>query len=97
MEPIDTHEILARKAAQCCSTTSTSWRASGWVDNAPNLSGIYNDSRPPAYVAGQLQAFRQWSMDGTFGIYAYDALNQFDYTPYVAAMNAAACSWRASI
>lgn len=59
----------------------------GWIDNDPAGGGIiYDESRPPAYVAGQLQAFRQWSMDGTFGIYAYNPLNQFNYTPYDAAM-----------
>jgi hypothetical protein len=59
----------------------------GWIDTGPG-GGIYNESRPPDYVAGQLQAFRRWSMDGTFAIFAYRPLNGFDYTPYVPAMSA---------
>jgi hypothetical protein len=58
-----------------------------WIDNDA-AGGIYNESRPQEYVAGQLQALRRWSMDGTFGIFAFDPLNKFDYTPYVAAMRA---------
>ena len=60
----------------------------GWIDNGGAGGGTYNESRPPAYVAGQLQAFRRWSMDGTFAIFAFNPLDKFDYTPYVAAMRA---------
>jgi hypothetical protein len=60
----------------------------GWIDNGGGGGGTYNESRPPAYVAGQLQAFRRWSMDGTFAIFAFNPLEKFDYTPYVAALRA---------
>ena len=60
----------------------------GWIDNDAAGGGTYNESRPPDYVAAQLQAFRRWSMDGTFAIFAYNPLDKFDYTPYVAAMRA---------
>jgi hypothetical protein len=59
----------------------------GWIDNGPG-GGSYNESRPPEYVAQQLQAFRRWSMDGTFAIFAFNSLDKFDYAPYVAAMRA---------
>lgn len=59
----------------------------GWIDQDPK-EGSYGTARPPHYVASQLAAFRQWSMDGTFGIFSFSGLNGFDYTPYVAGMRA---------
>jgi hypothetical protein len=47
-------------------------------------------ARDPAYVAAQLAAFRKWGMGGMFVNYVFSGLSSFDYTPYVAALQAAA-------
>ena len=61
---------------------------SAWIDGTgPEGRGA---ARPPAYVATQLQAFRNWGMGGEFADFAYAPLDDFDYGPYVSAMQAAA-------
>jgi hypothetical protein len=59
-----------------------------WIGPGPDASA-FDDARPPAYVATQLAAFRKWGMGGEFANYAYGGLSDFDYTPYVRAMQAA--------
>jgi hypothetical protein len=60
----------------------------GRIDNDAAGGGTLNESRPSECVTNQLQAFRRWSMDGTFSIFASNPLDKFDYTPYVEAMRA---------
>jgi hypothetical protein len=59
-----------------------------WIGPGPRASA-FDDARPPAYVATQLAAFRKWGMGGEFANFAYGGLGDFDYTPYVRAMQAA--------
>ena len=59
-----------------------------WINNGPNSAWEY--ARPPAYVAEQLQASRKWGQGRILPIYHYGPLRDFDYTPYVPAMQAAA-------
>ncbi len=59
-----------------------------WIDPGPNPDSTFDDARSPEYVANQLRAFRKWSMGGELANYAYGSLD-FDYTPYVAALQAA--------
>jgi hypothetical protein len=47
-------------------------------------------ARSPAFVAGQLAAFRRWGMGGAFANYVYNGIGAFDYAPYVAGLQAAA-------
>lgn len=61
----------------------------GWINGDEAREGPYAAVRPPGYVAEQLQAFAQWSMAGTFGIYSYKQLDAFNYRPYVPALRAA--------
>ena len=56
-----------------------------WIDTGPEPSA-FDDARSPDYVAEQLLAFRKWGMGGEFANYAYAALADFDYSPYVRAM-----------
>jgi hypothetical protein len=58
-----------------------------WIDSGPTG---FDAARDPAYVATQLAAFRRWGMGGAFADFAYTGLHGFDYTPYVAGMQAAA-------
>ena len=57
-----------------------------WIDGDVAHEGSYAAPRSTSYVAKQLGAFEQWTMDGTYGIYAYNPLSQFDYGPYVPAL-----------
>jgi hypothetical protein len=59
----------------------------GWIDEGPK-SSPFDDARSPEHVAEQLLAFRKWGMGGEFVNYAYAPLADFDYSPYVAAMQA---------
>ena len=59
----------------------------GWIDDGPKPSR-FDDARSPEHVAEQLLAFRKWGMGGEFANYAYAPLDEFDYSPYVAAMQA---------
>ncbi len=54
-----------------------------WIDGDVAHEGSYAAPRSVQYVAEQLGAFEHWTMDGTYGIYAYSPLDQFDYGPYV--------------
>jgi hypothetical protein len=56
-----------------------------WIDAGPKSSS-FDDARPPDYVRKQLLAFRKWGMGGEFADYAYAPLDEFDYSPYVSAM-----------
>lgn len=58
-----------------------------WIDPGPS-PGSFDDARPPDYVAKQLNAFHRWGEGKTFGLYAQHLLD-FDYAPYVPAMQAA--------
>lgn len=58
-----------------------------WIDPGPSPSS-FDDARPPDYVAAQLDAFHRWGEGGTFGLYTQH-IDDFDYTPYVAAMQKA--------
>ncbi len=58
-----------------------------WIDPGPS-AGSFDDARPPDYVAAQLNAFHRWGEGNMFGLYAQH-INDFDYTPYVPAMQAA--------
>jgi len=58
-----------------------------WIDTGP---APFEASRPPEHVRTQLAAFRQWSAGGVFANYAYQPLRNFDYTPWVPAMQGAA-------
>jgi len=58
-----------------------------WIDPGPS-AGSFDDARPPDYVATQLDAFHRWGEGNMFGLYAQHILD-FDYTPYVPAMQAA--------
>jgi hypothetical protein len=60
----------------------------GWIDNGPSTS-TWDDAKPVDYVAEQLRAFRKWGMGGEFGVYSYNGLAGFNYTPYDAAMREA--------
>ena len=62
---------------------------SAWIDGT-GAAGSWTAPRPPAYVATQLQAFRNWGMGGEIADFAYAPLNVFDYSPYVSAMQASA-------
>lgn len=57
-----------------------------WIDDGPRPG--FESARSPDYVAEQLRAFRRWAMGGEFANYAYAPLADFDYSPYVAAMQA---------
>jgi hypothetical protein len=62
-----------------------------WIDGDVENEGSFTAPRPPDYVAEQLAAFRRRGMGGMFGVYAYSGLDgDFDYTPYVNGMKAAA-------
>jgi hypothetical protein len=54
-----------------------------WIDGDVAHEGPYAAPRSVPYVARQLGAFEDWTMDGTYGVYAYSSLAQFDYRPYV--------------
>ncbi len=58
-----------------------------WIDDGPKPSS-FDDARSPEHVAEQLLAFRKWGMGGEFANYAYAPLADFDYSPYVPAMQA---------
>ena len=58
-----------------------------WIDDGPKPSA-FDDARSPEHVAEQLLAFRKWGMGGEFANYAYAPLADFDYSPYVSAMQA---------
>ena len=58
-----------------------------WIDPGPS-PGSFDDARPPDYVARQLDAFHRWGQGNTFGLYTQH-IDDFDYTPYVPAMQAA--------
>ncbi|MFL5479900.1 MAG: hypothetical protein ACJ79X_12860, partial [Gemmatimonadaceae bacterium] len=58
-----------------------------WIDPGPS-AGSFDDARPVDYVTKQLDAFHRWGEGNLFGIYAQHILD-FDYTPYVPAMQAA--------
>jgi hypothetical protein len=63
-----------------------------WIDDTSVQSeaDAWSAPRPPAFVASQLEAYRKWGMGGVFGDYIGQTLADFDYTPYVSAMQAAA-------
>ena len=56
-----------------------------WIDDGPKSSS-FDDARLPDYVGEQLLAFRKWGMGGEFADFAYAPLAEFDYSPYVSAM-----------
>ena len=56
-----------------------------WIDEGPKSSS-FDDARPPDDVGEQLLAFRKWGMGGEFANFAYAPLDEFDYSPYVSAM-----------
>lgn len=60
-----------------------------WIDGDVVKAGRYSAPRPPAYVAEQLAAHRKWGMGGEIANYCYRPLSDFDYTPYLAAIDAA--------
>jgi hypothetical protein len=57
-----------------------------WIDDGPRPG--FEEARSPEHVAEQLLAFRKWGMGGEFANYAYAPLTDFDYSPYVPAMQA---------
>jgi hypothetical protein len=57
-----------------------------WINSGPTP---WEDARPPEYVATQLAAFRKWGMGGEFANFSYGGLRDFNYKPYVSAMQAA--------
>ena len=59
-----------------------------WIAAGPKTG--FQDARPPDFAATQLAAFRRWGTGGAFANYASSGLYGFDYTPYVAALQAAA-------
>jgi hypothetical protein len=59
-----------------------------WINPGPNAESAFDDARPPAYVQEQLLAFRKWGMGGEFANFVYGPLRNFDYSPYVPAMQA---------
>jgi hypothetical protein len=63
---------------------------SAWIDGDVAHEGSYTAPRPPDYVAQQLQAFRDWGTGGAFADFSYAPLGQFDYSPYVPGIQAAA-------
>jgi hypothetical protein len=63
---------------------------SAWIDGDVANEGTYSAPRPPDYVAQQLQAFRDWGTGGAFAVFCYASLGQFDYSPYVPGIQAAA-------
>ena len=63
---------------------------SSWIDGDVANEGQWAAPRSPAYVATQLQAFRNWGMGGEFTDYAYASPSDFDYSPYVSALQATA-------
>jgi hypothetical protein len=58
-----------------------------WIDTGP---APFEASRPPDHVRTQLAAFRKWGAGGVVANYAYQPLRNFDYTPWVPAMQGAA-------
>jgi glucose/arabinose dehydrogenase len=58
-----------------------------WIDPGPS-AGSFDDARPVDYVAAQLAAFHKWGEGNMFGLYAQH-VNDFDYGPYVPALQAA--------
>jgi hypothetical protein len=58
-----------------------------WIDNGPNLP--WDAARPPADVAAQLAAFRRWANGAGLFNYVFCGINGFDYTSYVAGIQAA--------
>jgi hypothetical protein len=60
-----------------------------WIDGDVAHEGPYAAVRSPSYVGQQLAAFHQWAMSGMFGLYAYNQLSAFDYSPFVPALKAA--------
>jgi hypothetical protein len=60
-----------------------------WIDRGP-CGCTWEEPRAPGYVADQLEAFRKWGMGGEFTTYAYQGLEDFDYSSYAPAMRAAA-------
>jgi hypothetical protein len=65
------------------------WSPSAWIDAGP-ASAPYDSAEPPSYVATQLQAFHNWGMGGEYADFAYAPLGNFDYSPYVGGIQAAA-------
>jgi hypothetical protein len=63
-----------------------------WIDGDVAHEGAYAAVRSPSYVSEQLAAFQQWAMGGVFGVYAYNQLSAFDYSPFVPALKAATSS-----
>lgn len=64
------------------------WGPFTWINAGPTS---FDAARSPADVAAQLAAARKWGTNGAFANYAYGGINtSFDYTPYVAGMQAAA-------
>jgi hypothetical protein len=64
---------------------------SAWIDgDAASNEASYDAPRPPDYVAQQLEAFRDWGTGGAFAVFSYAPLGQFDYSPYVPGIQAAA-------
>jgi hypothetical protein len=60
-----------------------------WIDPGPSSSD-FDDAHAPSYVRDQLLAFRKWGMGGELANYVFgDHLQDFDYTPYVEAMQEA--------
>jgi hypothetical protein len=60
-----------------------------WIDRGP-CGCSWEEPRAPGYVADQLEAFSKWGMGGEFTTYAYQGLEDFDYSSYAPAMRAAA-------
>lgn len=58
-----------------------------WIDPGPS-AGSFDDARPPDYVAAQLDAAHKWGEGRTFGLYTQH-IDDFDYAPYVPAMQRA--------
>ena len=57
-----------------------------WISEGPSE---FERARDPDEVDEQLAAFRRWGSGGEFANYAYNGLDEFDYTPYVPALRSA--------
>lgn len=57
-----------------------------WIGSGPTA---FERARPPDEVAEQLDAFKRWGMGRTAPSYVFRNLDQFDYEPYVPAMQKA--------
>jgi hypothetical protein len=62
-----------------------------WISEGPSE---FERAREPEEVEEQLAAFRKWGSGGEFANYAYNGLDAFDYTPYVAALRRASTPGR---